>query len=196
MESCLFEENRRSIKHLVVGEKSTEKRNRPPDSSARQFNDTDYVNFNQGHFREGVLKDNILQPQPNLIHDEEAKQGEKQNKDWRDIPLIDSVGDVFESGRIKQHSQDNLFRQTDRNDTNASKFLSDLNSDHTAIRQFPPVYQTMLLNGLNCSKVWRGDTDEVLRAQMELNDTLAARRSPSFYQTITENCDQYRRENG
>ena len=192
-ESCLYEENRRSIEHLFAGEKSTEIQNQPAGSSARKFDDQDYVDFDQDYFPEDVLEENFLHLQPNIIDDEKEKRTGKQKTNFKDIPLIHSDSGLRDSGRIEH----DFFGQAENNHVNVSRiFVSDLNSDHTEIRPFPPVYQAVLPNGLNCSKVWRGDPDEVSRAQMDLNDTLAARRSPSFYQTITENCDKYRRENG
>ena len=192
-ESCLYEENRRSIEHLFAGEKLTGIPNQPAGSPARKFDDQDYVDFDQDYFPEDALEENFLHLQPNIIDDEEEKRTGKQKTHFKDIPLIQSDSGLRDSGRI----QHDFFGQAENNHVNVSRiFVSDLKSDRTEIRPFPPVYQAVLPNGLNCSKVWRGDPDEVSRAQVDLNDTLAARRSPSFYQNITENCDKYRRENG
>ena len=77
-ESCLYEENRRSIEHLFAGEKSTEIQNQPAGSSARKFDDQDYVDFDQDYFPEDVLEENFLHLQPNIIDDEKEKRTGKQ----------------------------------------------------------------------------------------------------------------------
>ena len=201
-ESCLYEENRRSIQHLIVGDRSSEKRNHSLRSVAGKVEDD--PDFDQDYFWEENEEGNLqhLQPLNAIISDEGAKESRgAKRKEFKPAPLVDRDYGLFDGSGPRQHRNGNDLSshgQRERNGTNASKkkVVSNFNSNRSAIRRFPPVYHPVLPNGVDCSKVWRGDVDEVLRARVDLNDTLAARRPPSFYRTITEKCERYRQENG